>query len=197
PTFGTPEAMLAYMAVGQLGRRLGVPLRCGGAFTSSKVGDAQAAQESAQSLLPAMLSGTNFVLHAAGWLEGGLTIGYEKLIQDADRCGMMAKMFAGLALEGDDFALDAYRETEHGQHFLGAAHTMRHYATAFYESNVADSKPYEQWLDEGESTEEQRASEIWQQQLAAYQPPPIDDAADEALREYIAKTKASREERWY
>jgi len=149
PTFGQPEVMLAYMAVGQLARRVGIPLRCGGALTSAKTGDAQAAQESAQSLLPALLSGANFVLQAAGWLEGGLTMGYEKFIQDADRCGMMMKMFAGLALDDNAFALDAYREMEHGQHFLGAAHTLRNYTTAFYESatakcgsgNCANTKP--------------------------------------------------------
>ena len=197
PTFGQPEAMLAYMAVGQLCRRLGVPLRCGGALTSSKTGDAQAAQESAQSLLPALLSGANFVLHAAGWLEGGLTMGYEKFIQDADRCGMMVKMFEGLALDTNGFALDAYREIEHGQHFLGSAHTMSNYANAFYESNTADSNSYEQWLEEGQLNDEQRACAVWKQQLKDYQPPAIDSAVDEALREYIEKTKASREDRWY
>ncbi len=197
PTFGQPEAMLAYMAVGQLARRLGVPLRCGGAFTSSKVGDAQSAQESAQSLFPALLSGANFVLHAAGWLEGGLTMGYEKFIQDADRCGMMVKMFEGLALDADSFALDAYRQTQHGQHFLGAAHTLRNYATAFYESSVADSNPYEQWLEEGQLSDEQRAGAVWKQQLKDYQPPAMDAAVDEALRAYIEQVKASRKDRWY
>ncbi len=197
PTFGQPEAMLAYMAVGQLARRLGVPLRCGGAFTASKTGDAQAAQESAQSLLPALLSGANFVLHAAGWLEGGLTMGYEKFIQDADRCGMMAKMMRGLSLEAEDFALDAYRETAHGQHFLGAAHTMRHYATAFYESPIADSNSYEQWHAEGELNDEQRAHAIWQRQLKEYQAPAIDPAIDETLLDYMAKIKASRKAMWY
>ena len=197
PTFGQPEAMLAYMAVGQLGRRLGIPFRCGGAFTSSKVSDAQSAQESAQSLLPALLSGVNFVLHAAGWLEGGLVTGYEKFIQDADRCGMMVKMFEGLKLDANAFALDAYREIEHGQHFLGTAHTLQNYTTALYESAIADSKSYEQWLEEGQLNDEQRAHQIWKQQLAEYQAPPMHPAADEALLAYMEKTKASRDDRWY
>jgi len=196
PTFGQPEAMLAYMAVGQLGRRIGIPLRCGGAFTSSKISDAQAAQESAQSLLPALLSGANFVLHAAGWLEGGLTMGYEKFIQDADRCAMMAKLFAGLPLGADHFALDAYRETAHGEHFLGAAHTLRHYAGVF-EATTADSNSYEQWLEQGQLTDEQRAHRIWKTQLAEYRPPAIDTAVDQALREYIDRVKGSRADRWY
>ena len=196
PTFGQPEAMLAYMAVGQLGRRLGIPLRCGGAFTSSKTGDAQAAQESAQSLLPALLSGANFVLHAAGWLEGGLTMGYEKFIQDADRCAMMAKLFAGLSLTANDFALDAYRETEHGQHFLGTTHTMNNY-TQVYESTTADSNSYEQWLEQGQQNDEQRANAIWKRQLAEYQPPAIDEGVDEGLLAYMERIKGGREDRWY
>ena len=197
PTFGQPEAMLAYMVVGQLCRRLGVPLRCGGALTSAKTGDAQSAQESAQSLLPALLSGANFILQAAGWLEGGLVSGYEKFIQDADRCGMMAKMFEGLALDTNAFAMDAYREIEHGQHFLGTAHTLSNYTTAFYESNIANNVSYEQWLEEGELNDEQRACAIWKQQLRDYQPPPMDEATDEALQDYIKRTKASRDDRWY
>lgn len=196
PTFGQPESVLAYMAVGQLGRRLGVPIRCGGAFTSSKVCDSQAAQESAHSLLPAALAGANFILHAAGWLEGGLVMGYEKFVQDADRCAMLAKVLAGLALDDADFALDAYRQTAHGEHFLGAAHTLQNYASVF-ESAIADSASFEQWQEQGERTDEQRAHKLWQAQLAAYQPPPIDPATDEALRDYIKRTKAGREDRWY
>ena len=174
PTFGQPEAMLAYMVVGQLCRRLGVPLRCGGALTSAKTGDAQSAQESAQSLLPALLSGANFILQPPAGLEGGLVSGYEKFIQDADRCGMMAKMFEGLALDSNAFAMDAYREIEHGQHFLGTAHTLSNYTTAFYESNIANNVSYEQWLEEGELNDEQRACAIWKQQLRDYQAPPMD-----------------------
>ena len=171
PTFGQPEAMLAYMAVGQLCRRLGVPLRCGGALTSSKTGDAQSAQESAQSLLPALMSGANFILQAAGWLEGGLVTGYEKFIQDADRCGMMTKLFAGLSLDKNAFALDAYREINHGEHFLSTAHTLANYAQAFYESPTANSNSYEQWQEEGSQTDEQTANKIWKQQLKEYEPP--------------------------
>ena len=197
PTFGQPEASLAYMAVGQLARRVGVPLRCGGAFTSSKSCDAQAAQESADALLPALMSGTNFVLHAAGWLEGGLTMGYEKLIIDADRLGMMAKMLGGLALDDNAFAMDAYRQTAHGEHFLGTGHTLANYETVFYESTVADSNSFEQWESEGQKDAEQRAHEIWKQQLADYTPPPLDAAVDEALRAFMENRKSSMPDMWY
>ncbi len=197
PTFGQPEAALAYMAVGQLARRCGVPLRCGGSFTSSKICDAQAAQESADALLPALMAGTNFVLHAAGWLEGGLTMGYEKLILDADHLGMMAKLLQGLALDDNAFALDAYRETRFGEHFLGSAHTLANAKSAYYESAVSDSNSFEQWELDGARTAEQRACEVWKKQLAEYEPPPMDEGTDEALREFVEKKKSSTPDSWY
>jgi trimethylamine--corrinoid protein Co-methyltransferase len=197
PTFGMPEAALAYMAVGQLARRLGVPLRCGGSFTASKIADAQAAQESADALLPALLSGANFVLHAAGWLEGGLTMGYEKLVLDADRLGMMHVLMGGLSLDDNAFALNAFREVGPGKHFLGCAHTMANYETAYYEPALADNNSFEQWREEGEQDALNRASDRVKTLLKRYQPPPIDAGVDEALRDYIRKRKASRPDAWH
>jgi trimethylamine--corrinoid protein Co-methyltransferase len=197
PTFGQPEASLAYLAVGQLARRLGVPLRCGGAFTASKICDAQAAQESADALWPALMAGTNFVLHAAGWLEGGLTVSLEKLILDADRLGMMAKLLDGLRTDDNAFALDAYRETAFGQHFLGAGHTLSNAHRAYYESAVADADSFEQWELNGSQSAEQRARDIWKKQLAEYEPPPLDEGVNEALETFIEKKRASMPDRWY
>ncbi|WP_261843262.1 trimethylamine methyltransferase family protein [Aliamphritea ceti] len=198
PTFGQPEASLAYFAIGQLARRAGLPLRCGGSFTSSKVSDFQAGQESADALMPALLSGANFVLHSAGWLEGGLTMGYEKFMLDANRLGMMAKMMGGMALDDNAFGLDSYRQrTEHNEHFLGTAHTMANYTDVFYESNTADANSFEQWEIEGSKTAEQRAHDLFKKQLSEYQAPEIDPAVDEALLDYIEKKKASMPDRWY
>ena len=197
PTFGMPEAALAYMVVGQLARRLGVPLRCGGSFTSSKIADAQAAQESADSLLPALLSGVNFVLHAAGWLEGGLTMGYEKFVLDVDRLGMMHVLMNGLAMDDNAFALDAFREVGPGKHFLGCAHTMKNYETAYYEPVLADCNSFEQWRDEGERDALRRASDRVRTLLDNYEAPAIDPGVDEALREYICRQKASRPDSWH
>jgi trimethylamine--corrinoid protein Co-methyltransferase len=197
PTFGMPEGALGYMAVGQLARRLGVPFRCGGAFTASKIVDAQAAQESADSLLPALMAGTNFVLHAAGWLEGGLTMGYEKFVLDADRLGMMHVLMRGIALDEDSFALDAFREVGPGKHFLGCAHTLAHYESAFYESSLADNNSFEQWRDDGEKDAVVRANRRFKTMLTDYQAPPIDEAVDEALRDYVARNKASVADAWY
>ena len=197
PTFGQPEGSLAYLAVGQLARRNGIPLRCGGSFTSSKICDAQSSQESADSLMAALMAGTNFVLHSAGWLEGGLSMGYEKLILDADRLGMMAKMLRGLDLDDNAFAADAYHEAEFGSHFLGTAHTMANYQSAFYESSVADSNSFEQWREDGEKDAAQRANAIWKKQLNEYQPPPMDAAIDEALRQFVDQKVSTMPDAWY
>lgn len=197
PTFGTPEPALAYFAIGQLARRLGVPLRCGGNLCASKLPDAQAATESANSLWPAFLAGANFVLHAAGWLEGGLVMSYEKFVMDLDQCGLLHVVGAGLALDENGFALDAFREVGPGKHFLGSAHTLRNYETAFFDADLADNNSFEQWQEEGAHDICWRATRRWQSLLAGYEPPPLDAAIDEALREYIAKRKASMPDMLY
>ena len=198
PTFGQPEATLAYFAIGQLARRAGVPLRCGGSFTSSKVSDFQAGQESADAMMPAMMSGANFMLHAAGWLEGGLTMGYEKFILDTNRMGMMTKLMKGMELDENAFGLDSYRQRKsHNEHFLGTEHTMQNYETVFYESNTADNNSFEQWELDGSKTSEQRANEIWKHRLNNYEMPAMDEAIDEELKEYIAKRKSSMKDMWY
>jgi trimethylamine---corrinoid protein Co-methyltransferase len=191
PTFGTPEPALAYFAIGQLARRLGVPLRCGGNLCASKVPDAQASTESANSLWPAILAGANFILHAAGWLEGGLVMSYEKFVMDLDQCGLMHVIAAGLALDANGFALDAFREVGPGKHFLGCAHTLRNYETAFFDAELSDNNSFEQWQQEGAHDIGWRATRRWQSLLAGYEPPPLDRAIDEALQEYIARRKAS------
>lgn len=198
PTFGQPEASLAYFAIGQLARRAGVPLRCGGAFTSSKVSDFQAGQESADAFTPALMSGANWILHAAGWLEGGLTMGYEKFILDANRLGMMARMLQGLSLDENAFALDSYRQrSSHNEHFLGTAHTLANYSDVFYESSTADSGSFEQWQMNGSQTAEQRANAMWKQQLAEYSAPALDSSIDEALQAFIREKKAANPDMWY
>jgi trimethylamine--corrinoid protein Co-methyltransferase len=197
PTFGMPEAAIAYVAVGQLARRLKVPLRCGGSLTASKVADAQAAQESADSLMPALLCGAHFILHAAGWLEGGLVMGYEKFVIDADHLGMMHVFARGFALDENGFAMDAFREVGPGKHFLGCAHTMANYRTAFYDPELADNDSFEQWRDAGEKTIDERATERWKKMLREYQPPPMDPAIREAVDDFVARRKASMVDAWH
>jgi len=191
PTFGTPEPTLVSLAAGQLARRLGIPYRTGGSLCASKVPDAQAAYESAQTLLPTLQAGTNFVLHGAGWLEGGLASGYEKFIMDADQLGMMQTLAKGIDLTENGQALSAIREVGPGSHFLGCAHTQANFETAFYRSSIADNNSYEQWLAEGEQDAAQRANKIWKRMLNDYEAPTLDPAIDEALNEFIAKRKAA------
>jgi trimethylamine---corrinoid protein Co-methyltransferase len=191
PTFGTPEPALVLYVMASLARRLGVPFRSGGSLCASKIADAQAAYESAATLQPTVLAGVNFVLHAAGWLEGGLAIGYEKFILDADQCGMMQVFAQGIDLSENGQAVDAILANEPGVHFLGSAHTLANFETAFYRSEIADNNSFEKWLEDGSLDAAQRANVVWKRMLAEYEAPPIDPGVDEALLDFIARKKAS------
>jgi trimethylamine---corrinoid protein Co-methyltransferase len=191
PTFGTPEPALVLYVMAALARRLGVPFRSGGSLCASKIPDAQAAFESANTLMPTCLAGVNFVLHTAGWLEGGLTMGYEKFVMDADQAGMMHTLLQGVDLTDNGQAMDAIREVGPGKHFLGCAHTQANFETAFYRSPLADNNSFEQWDAEGATDIAQRANALWKKQLAEYEAPPMDPAVDEALLDYMSRRKAS------
>jgi trimethylamine--corrinoid protein Co-methyltransferase len=191
PTFGTPEPALVLYTLAACARRLGVPFRSGGSLTASKIPDAQAAYESANTLQPTLLAGVNFVLHAAGWLEGGLTMGYEKFVMDLDQCGMMAAFAKGVDLSPNGQAVDAIIENGPGQHFLGTAHTLANFETAFFRSSMADNNSFEQWEAEGSYDTTTRANAAWKKMLAEYEPPAIDDAVDAELTEWIERKKAS------
>jgi len=197
PTFGTPEAGQAINVMASLARRVGVPFRSGGQFTASKYPDAQAAYESASTLLPAINAGVNFMLHAAGWQEGGLTLGFEKLIMDADQLGMMEVYARGIDMSENGQAMDAFRTNAHGEHFLGNAHTLANFETAFYRSTIADNNSFEQWLDEGSLTSAQRANLQWKKMLTEYEAPPLDAAIDAELVDFIGRRKAEMPDALY
>ena len=197
PTFGTPEPVLGSYVAGQLARRIGLPIRCSGGFTSSKVPDAQAMQETVNSLNTAVLCGAHFVLHAAGWLEGALTMSYEKLVLDADYLGALHVFLKGLALDQNALAMEAFREVGPGNHFFGCAHTLANYETAFYESELADTQSFENWRDGGEEDAVIRANRKWKRMLADYEAPPLDPALDENLRAFMAKKKATMPDIWH
>jgi trimethylamine--corrinoid protein Co-methyltransferase len=189
PTFGTPEPAIVLYTVAALARRLNVPFRSGGSLCASKLPDAQAAYESMATLMPTVLGGVNFVLHAAGWLEGGLAIGYEKFILDCDQLGAMHKLVQGLDLSENGQAVDAIRDNEPGNHFLGTAHTLANFESAFYRSTTSDNSSFEQWTEEGGLDAAQRANRIWKEQLASYEPPPLDEAIAEELTEYLERRR--------
>ncbi|WP_420859925.1 trimethylamine methyltransferase family protein [Marivivens marinus] len=198
PTFGMPEPVMSNYAIGQLARRVGLPLRCGGSLTASKIEDAQAAYESADSMHSTMLAGANFVLHSAGWLEGGLCTGFEKLVMDADRLGSYQKVLdQGLDCSDEAFARDAYAEVPAGGHFLGSAHTMRNYQTAFYEPALSDSENVESWEEGGSLDMRARAHARWTKLLRDYEAPAIDIAKKEALDAFVAKRKEALPDAWY
>jgi trimethylamine--corrinoid protein Co-methyltransferase len=172
-------------------------LRCGGSLTASKLPDAQAAYESADSMLSTVLGGANFILHAAGWLEGGLCTGYEKLVMDADRLGAYQVMLGGLPLDDNAMARDAYAEVEPGGHFLGCSHTMANYETAYYDALLADSNNVEQWEEEGSKDMARRAYERWNQLLRDCPETTLDVAKDDELRAYIEQRKGEIPDAWY
>jgi len=190
PTFGTPEASLIINVGASLARRLGVPFRSAGGFTSSKVADAQAAYEAANTLQQGLIAGVNFMLHTAGWLEGGLAMGYEKFVMDVDQAAMMAIYAHGVDMSENGQAMDALREVGPGQHFLGCAHTQANFKSAFYRSTIADNNSYEQWHDEGALDAEQRAEKLYKRMLADYVAPEIDPAIDARLIAFIDARKA-------
>src|SRR6056300_414074 len=181
PTFGTPEPSMVIYAAAALARRLGVPFRSGGGLCGSKLPDAQAAYEAANTLPTAALAGVNFMLHTAGWLEGGLAMGYEKFIMDCDQASMLAVLLNGVDMSENGQAMSAFEEVGPGKHFLGSEHTLANFETAFYRSTVADNNSYEQWSAEGRLDAAQRANAIWKKMLADYQPPELDPAIDDAL----------------
>ena len=190
PTFGTPEPAIVLYTVAALARRLGVPFRSGGALCASKLPDAQAANESMATLIPTVMGGVNFVLHAAGWMEGGLSVGFEKFILDCDQLGAMATFAQGLDLTDNGQAMDELLVHTPGEHHLGTAHTLHNFETAFYRATTSDNSSFEQWTDEGGLDAATRANAIWKQQLADYQPPPLDEAIADELTEYVERRSA-------
>ena len=190
PVFGSPESQIALVVSAQLARLHGLPFRSGGMFTSSKIADAQAAYESVQVMLPTILARVNFVLHAAGWLEGGLTAGYEKFVLDCELLGMYHKFLQGLDLSDEGMALESIRSVAPGGHHLGTEHTMRNFRSAFYRAGLFDYNSAEQWQAEGSQDAEARAGQKVRQLLESYAPPPLEPDVDATLQEFIARRKA-------
>ncbi len=191
PTFGTPEAAHVTYGVGQLARRLGLPYRSAGSFNGSKLPDAQAAYETANSLNMGLLSGVNFMLHSCGWLEGGLVSSFEKFVMDADQLGMLHHFAKGVQMDENGQAMDAIREVGPGGHYLGCAHTQANFKTAFWRTNLLDYKPFETWAEEGARDTMSLAHAKVEQILNNYQQPPLDPAIAESIDAYVETKKAS------
>jgi len=186
PAFGTPEYMKAQLVGGQLARRYGIPYRTSNVCAANTV-DAQAAYESVFSLWGAIAGGANFILHSAGWLEGGLRCSYEKTILDIDLLQMVAEFLTPLDLSEDALAVDAIREVGPGGHFFGTPHTQSRYKTAFYAPILSDWRNFETWAEAGSPTAIERANRIWKERLAGYERPAMDPAIREELDAFVDK----------
>ncbi|MGZ4534632.1 MAG: trimethylamine methyltransferase family protein [Nocardioidaceae bacterium] len=189
PTFGTPESGIGLLCTGQIARHFGLPFRSGGALTSSQVPDAQAGYEALMTLLPTFLAGANWVMHSAGWLEGGLVAGFEKFVMDVELLQMLQVEFTPMEIDEASLAFDAHQEVGHGGHFLGAAHTMERFRTCFYRPMLSSSENYERWMRTGGVDAAGRATRIYQQKLEEYEQPPLDDAIRLELEEYVVRRR--------
>jgi trimethylamine--corrinoid protein Co-methyltransferase len=190
PSFGTPESAIGLFCTGQLARHYGLPFRTGGGLNSSQTADAQAAYEALMTLLPTFLAGTNFVMHAAGWLEGGLVSCYEKFIIDVELLRMLRVEFTPLEIDEASLAFGAHEEVGHGGHFLGAQHTMERFRECFYRPLLSSTANYERWVRLGAKDAAARAGEISAKTLAEYQAPPLDDGIRAELEEFVTRRRA-------
>lgn len=191
PAFGTPEPAQILMGAAQFARRYGLPFRSGGSLTGSKLPDAQAAAESVNTLWPAVQGGVNFMLHAAGWLEGGLVSSFDKFILDCEQLEAQHKFASGIDISANALAMEAMEEIGPGGHYLGCDHTQKNFKDAFFVARSADSNSFEQWQVDGEKSAAQRANEIARKWLDAYQKPNLDQGIDEAISAFIAQRRES------
>ena len=191
PTFGTPEASHITYGAGQLARRLGLPYRSAGSFCGSKLPDAQAAYETANSLNMGLLAGVNFMLHSCGWLEGGLVASFEKFVMDADMLGTLHHFAAGVDMSENGQAMGAIAEVGPGGHYLGCEHTKANFKSAFWRSDLFDYKPFETWDEEVARDTQALATVRVKKMLDTYQKPALDPEIEARLHAYVAEKKAS------
>jgi trimethylamine---corrinoid protein Co-methyltransferase len=190
PSFGTPESGIGLLCTGQIARRFGLPFRSGGGLNASQTVDAQAAYEALMTMLPTFLAGTNYVMHSAGWLEGGLVSCYEKFIVDIELLRMLKHEFTPLEIDEESLAFGAHEEVGAGGHFLGAMHTLERFRDCFYRPLLSSTENFDRWSRNGGRDATERAGEIWRKTLDEYEQPPMDEAVDAELREYVARRRA-------
>ncbi len=190
PSFGTPESAIGLLCTGQLARHFGLPFRTGGGLSSSQTADAQAGYEALMTLLPTFLAGANWVMHAAGWLEGGLVSCYEKFVIDVELLRMLRVQFTPLEIDEASLAFDAHVEVGHGGHFLGAQHTMERFRECFYRPLLSSTANFERWIRGGAKDAAARASDVCQKKLQDYEQPAIDDAVRAELEDFVTRRRA-------
>jgi trimethylamine--corrinoid protein Co-methyltransferase len=190
PSFGTPESAIGLLCTGQIARHFGLPFRTGGGMNASQSVDAQAAYEALMTMLPTFLAGTNYVMHSAGWLEGGLVSSYEKFIVDIELLRMLKHEFTPLQIDEASLAFGAHQEVGAGGHFLGAMHTLERFRECFYRPLLSSTENFDRWSRNGGRDATERAGEIWRKTVEEYEQPPIDEGVDAQLREYVSRRRA-------
>jgi len=189
PMFGTPESAIGLLCTGQVARHFGLPFRGGGALNAAQTMDAQAGYQSLMTMHATFLAGTNFVMHTAGWLEGGLVASYEKFVMDVELLQMMQKEFTPFEIDEASLAFGAHEEAGHGGHFLGTAHTMDRFRDCFYRPFLSSADNFDRWNRNGSETTDVRANKIAHKMVEEYVAPEMDSAIKEELDEWVAKRK--------
>jgi trimethylamine--corrinoid protein Co-methyltransferase len=189
PAFGTPESVWGILAGAQLARRYGLPFRGGGGLASSPAVDAQAAAETQMMLWATNLAATDVVLHAAGWLEGGLTASFEKFALDVELLRQFQVQARGIGLSDEEIAFDALKETGPGGLFLASPHTRAHFKEWLYMSPLFQTPDFATWETMGSETTEVAANRAWKELRASYEDPGLDPAVDEELKAYMASRR--------
>ena len=184
-----PESGIGLLCTGQIARHFGLPFRSGGTLTSSQVPDAQAGYEALMTLMPTFLAGTNWVMHSAGWLEGGLVAGYEKFIVDIELLQMMQVEFTPLEIDEESLAFGAHEEVGSGGHFLGAMHTMERFRTCFYRPLLSSSENYERWMRNGGNDAAARATRSTRTDSRPTSSPPLDEAIRAEMEEFVIRRR--------
>ena len=197
PTFGTPEPALGSLVMGQLARRLNLPLRCAGNFSTSKRPDGQAMQQAMMSMMSAVQCGANYILHTAGFLDGLLSMSYEKFVMDCDMAGALHAYLAGMEVNEETLAFEALAQNGPGEHLFGTDHTLRHYETAYWDSGLNDDRTFETWDEQGAEDYATRANARWKFLLDNYEAPAMDAGLDDALKDFVARRKAEMPDAWY
>lgn len=190
PTFGTPESGIGLLCTGQIARHFGLPFRSGGGMTSSQIVDAQAGYEALMTLMPTFLAGANWVMHSAGWLDGGLVASFEKFVMDVQLLEMLQYEFTPMQIDAGSLGFEAHEEVGHGGHFLGSMHTMERFRDCFYRPFLSSSDNYDRWMRGGALDANARAGQLYKEKLESYEQPPLDDAIRQELEEYVVRRRA-------
>ena len=190
PQAGTPEVCHMNLLTAQMARHYGLPSRCSGSCSSSKMVDAQAGYEAARNMYGVLMAGTNFVLSTTGYLESAMCQSYAKWVLDSEQLEMMYRLGSGVSFDDLDEVLDTMREVPPGGHHLGTAHTLANFQTAFSMPEMMNSDNYEQWLADGALNAEDRATAKCRQLLEEYEEPALDDDVRAELDEFVFRRDA-------